>query len=1060
MESSASPHASVSRIEISQQDEIVRVAVTWSAPPPRRVKFELRHQATHEQVPVVAETAGTVSTAAIDLVGLVSFDIGEWELRVRDPWAGWKRVGKAAEMSAAGLTDVVTADGVARVVATTPRTFVVRTGESKTEPPTVTSHSVTSDQSLRWRGTVAGFDAQIDDIDLVVVQRTTGSERAFSLRRTRRGSGLLVSEDLDVDVPWTELEPELHADWLDLHLRLSIAGVESLRLGIPRPSLRNRVRHRLRPGREELSDSVGYFGPFYTFKAHRLAVHVVKLSRDSDEALRTTRRLLWLRRLTRRGRPLWVIGETGYKAQDTGLAFFRHVREHHPEIDARFVIDADSPDRSAAEAVGPVLLHGSPEHVRAVLLADRIAGSHHPEYLYPVRTADFKRHVRAPKVFLQHGVLGTKWMANLYGKGRGGFETDCFLVSSPLEKRMVERDFGYPRKRVIVTGLTRFDTLLTPSHPSPQLLVIPTWRDWIKTDQDFEESEFFAEWLGLVTSEGFRSAVADAGWTVRMILHPNFRQFAGRFESAGIEIVRQGEHSVQSLLRESAVLLTDFSSVGFDFALQRRPVVYFQFDRRRFLGPEGSHLDLDRTLPGSIAFSADAVVDALRAVGSDGSVPDETFAKARRFFPAMDTESSERVFRAVLNARRTWRPRYLPVVASAFAFARRKLRHSRLYGPFIRTVYRLARLLPLQHDRVLFESGLGKRFGDSPRAIYESLCVSHPHLRKTWVFSGPLGTSDEQTDVVPRMTVRYFVALARAGYLVSNQSFPHYVRTRRGQEFVQTWHGTPLKRMARDQIEVVGRDAGYLDRAAMAAAQWTTLVSPNRFTTEALRSALGFQARALEVGYPRNDVLHGAAAARAARAVRREYGLPADRPLVLFAPTFRDRALDGSIDAGPTGAIGLSAWAAEHGADITLLIRRHVLDSGEPVIPVDPPGSVIDVTDYPDVQDLLCAASVLITDYSSLFFDFLNLRRPIVFFAPDLEDYRDVVRGFYLDYDTDLPGPVTTDAAHARELAASAVNQGTFPGFDLDAAAAEYCPLDDGAAANRVVLAIFGEGRS
>lgn len=1056
MESSASSGQSISSIEITQQDDILRVAVTWGEVPPRKVKFRLRQLATRQIVAVPAKTEGHVSTAFVDLAGIASFEVGDWALRVRNPWAGWKRVGKAVTISAAQLSEVVNEHGIARFVATGASAFVVRTGETVPEVPQLMTVAVSSGRDFHWQGLITGLDAQASDVCLVAVERTTGTTRRIELRRERRGTGLLVSERLDAHVPWSRLEPELASDWLDLSIDVTVPGAKDISLPLPRPGIKARIRHRLRPGRALTSGGVGYFGPFYTFKAHRLAIHVTTLSTESDAELRRVRRWLRLRRLLRAGRPVWVIGETGYKAQDTGLEFFRHVRAHHPEIDARFVIDADSPDRTAAEQVGPVLLHGSPEHVRAVLLARRIVGSHHPEYLYPVRTADFKRAVHAPKVFLQHGVLGTKWMANLYGKGNGGFETDCFLVSSPFEKRIVRRDFGYPSRRVVVTGLTRFDTLLEPSEPEPQLLVIPTWRDWIKTEEDFADSEFLSEWLGLLRSEQFREVVSDAGWRVRMILHPNFRQFAPLLQDAGIEVIHQGQETVQSLLRQSQVLLTDYSSVGFDFALQRRTVVYFQFDRPRFLGPEGSHMDLDRVLPGAIAFSAEDAAAALALAAAEPQVSESAFAKARRFFPAMDTNSSARAFAAVKAARGTFRSRILTTVGAVMRLLRRRLRYSRLYGPFVRNVYRAARLLPLQRDRVVFECGLGKRFGDSPRAIYEALCETHPALRKTWVLDRTINTEDDNTDTVPRLTVRYFVALARARYLVGNQSFPHYVRMRRGQVFVQTWHGTPIKRMARDQLEVVGRDAGYVERAVKAAAQWTVLVSPNSFTTRAMRSAFGFSGEALEVGYPRNDVLHGPTAEAAARAVRHAYGLPPDRRIVLFAPTFRDRALDQSVEASPTGALGLSAWASEFGTDATLLIRRHVLDGTRPLVPAEPSGSVIDVTDYPDVQHLLAAADVLVTDYSSLFFDYLNVRRPMVFFAPDLADYRDVVRGFYLDYDADLPGPVTTDSAEARGLIREALDHGGFDGYDLDAFAEKYCPLDDGHASERVVAHVFG----
>jgi len=1084
-------YAEMARIDLRQASASLQIEVDWSQMPAQAPVFELRSLRDGDSLGIPAETVGTTSRLAINLGALATERNAAWSLWVfagevsvpevlvsdGDPQPEtttastksaaatrvngelWRRVGDAAHMSASVFREVSDGGRIACPRVSGRRSFVIKTGRSVRRSPSISSRLVQSKDRLKWRGRAHVPSGADTDAVLVVVERTSRIEHRYPIRSERidRQTSLYSHYDLSFDIAWREIATELPSDWVDFYIEFDVEG-EKVRLGVPRAPMKYRVFRRFRSVSVSHGEVVRYFGPFYTFKARRLAAHVSTLPVESAHTMAKTRRFLRVRRWwhSHTHKPIWVIGETGYKAQDTGLEFFKFVRSNHPEIDARFVIEADAPDRQRAEDVGPVLIAGTPEHVEAILLAERIVTSHHPEYIYPVRTADFKTSVRATKVFLQHGVLGTKWIANLYGRGRAGFEADAFMVSSDFEKRLVERDFGYKPAQVFVTGLSRFDSLLEPSDPVRQLLIIPTWRDWISSDRAFLESGFYEEWLGLLASDGFKELIRVSGWKIKLIMHPNFRQFSSTFAAAGVEVVHQGEVTVQELLRESAVLLTDYSSVAFDFALQNRPVVYFQFDRHRFLGRHGSHMDLDAVLPGKIAFTADGVVEALAsALADEPAVREQEFARAQMFFPMMDRNSSARIFDGIVAAKprriSKWHLRAARVRQALY----RRWRHSRFYFPVAKAFYKCARLLPVDDKWVVFESGLGRKYGDSPKAIFKELDRQNQTMRKTWFYEGQILDVYASPERVPRFSLRYYYALARAKYWVNDQSFPHYIRRRRSQVFLQTWHGTPLKRMLHDLDEVHGRDSGYVNRATVGAAQWSILTSPNPYTTNIMKSAFKYDGDALELGYARNDILHGKAAREAATRVRVRLGLPRDKPIVLFAPTFRDRALDSDAESAPTAAIDLPLWLSELGDTATLLLRRHTLDKARAPLPEGNAGRILDVSAYPDIQELLAAADVLVTDYSSLYFDYLNLRRPIVFFAPDLEDYRDVLRGFYLDYSTDLPGPVATTATQARGLVREALTSGCFSGYDLDAFAERFCPHDDGHAAQRIVDYIF-----
>ena len=169
------------------------------------------------------------------------------------------------------------------------------------------------------------------------------------------------------------------------------------------------------------------------------------------------------------------------------------------------MITRDSPDLDRVAGDPNAVMFGSRDHVESALAARRILGSHHSEYLLPGRGPRFERNVKATRVFLQHGVMGTKNMVANYGYAAPGFTADAFIVSSERERRMIEDDFGWPSRRVFVTGLWRGTTACSPPMPPPErrILVMPTWRDWLRSPDDVTASEFHARWEGLVHSPEF-----------------------------------------------------------------------------------------------------------------------------------------------------------------------------------------------------------------------------------------------------------------------------------------------------------------------------------------------------------------------------------------------------------------------------------------------------------------------------------------------------------------------------------------------------------------------------
>jgi CDP-glycerol glycerophosphotransferase len=303
-------------------------------------------------------------------------------------------------------------------------------------------------------------------------------------------------------------------------------------------------------------------------------------------------------------------------------------------------------------------------------------------------------------------------------------------------------------------------------------------------------------------------------------------------------------------------------------------------------------------------------------------------------------------------------------------------------------------------------------------------------------------------------SVGYVDALARSRYVVADGYLPDMLRRRADQTVVQTWHGGMLKRHGVELASLAGARRAHRRVLGQDPSTWQYLVSPSASMTPVLRRAFPFAGEVLETGLPRADLLRRADAAAAADDVRRRLDIPAGKRLMLYAPTYRDHLRQGRTRYRLGQTLDLESMRRALGDDWVILFRRHRDVVGRLAPAGD--GFVRDVSGHPTPTDLLLAADVLVTDYSSLVFDQVSLGRPVVFFVPDVEAYRDRVRGFAIPFEDEAPGPLlpSTDAVveALRDLGGvrSAYEQ-RFAAF-----ASTYCPLDDGAAAARVVDAVFG----
>jgi CDP-glycerol glycerophosphotransferase len=301
----------------------------------------------------------------------------------------------------------------------------------------------------------------------------------------------------------------------------------------------------------------------------------------------------------------------------------------------------------------------------------------------------------------------------------------------------------------------------------------------------------------------------------------------------------------------------------------------------------------------------------------------------------------------------------------------------------------------------------------------------------------------------------FYEALARARYIVSNDHFPEFFERRDDQTVVQTWHGTPLKRLGFDVSRLRGDTRKFEQGWDQQKRNWQYVVSPNRFATPILRSAYELDdSTMLETGYPRDDVLAGANREERTLELRRHLGLPEGARIVLYAPTYRDDVRDRRGRYRLEQKLDIDRLRGALGDDAVLLYRKHhyIVDD----VPATADGFVRDVSSYPDGTELLLAADVLITDYSSMIVDFANTGRPILFFTYDIDLYRDQMRGFYVDFEAIAPGPLLTNNDELADALRDPDAVRAQHADKYDAFTAKFCELDDGGAAARVVDEVFG----
>lgn len=383
----------------------------------------------------------------------------------------------------------------------------------------------------------------------------------------------------------------------------------------------------------------------------------------------------------------------------------------------------------------------------------------------------------------------------------------------------------------------------------------------------------------------------------------------------------------------------------------------------------------------------------------------------------------------------------------------------KLAGKMIRLAYHLTyKLIPVDSDMVMFVSFHGRGYSDNPRAIYEEIRQDPRFKDFTFIWAikhhKKKNISIPGAKVIEYFSFSYFYYLARAKFWIFNCKMPTYLRIKPDQVYLQTWHGTPLKRLAHD-IDVAEDTTFYRSGVNFEqmchsydvdVERYTWMISPNAFCTDVFPSAFGInKERLAEIGYPRNDFLSNYTEEDVAR-IKARYDIPADKKVLLYAPTWRDNSY---VAAGYTFELeaDFHKWKEKLGDEYVVLFKPHYLIINKQKDDPELADFLISVPADDDIRDLYIVSDAMVTDYSSVFFDYAILKRPVWFYMYDLESYASDLRGFYLDIHTDLPGKIY----EKEDDMLQAIAAGDFDPTVYDTFNARFNNREDGKAAKRAV---------
>ncbi len=364
--------------------------------------------------------------------------------------------------------------------------------------------------------------------------------------------------------------------------------------------------------------------------------------------------LLPLARIVYYRKNKWIICERRNEAQDNGYIFYKYLKDYHPEIKTAYIINKRCADAKKFSKSDNLIQFGSFKHFLAAIGSSVCISSQLFGYAPWIVLASYLRRNRSQSihVFLQHGIIKNEH------KGLHGDvckSLDLFICGAKPEYDYISSMFDYTNGAPRYTGLARYDNLSLTSDikQNNQILIMPTWRSELNTANlsDFKNSSFYREWNKLIHNDELINVCRAKKITIKLYLHSEFQKFSTLFQPSDVvRVVKYGEETVQRLLLESRMLITDFSSVYFDMAYMHKPIVFFQFDESTFYTAhyEKGYFDYRRDGFGCVYNNESDVAFTTKKYILNNFETEQKFIKrSDAFFPLRDKSNCKRIFEAI-----------------------------------------------------------------------------------------------------------------------------------------------------------------------------------------------------------------------------------------------------------------------------------------------------------------------------------------------------------------------------------------------------------------------------
>ncbi|MBC6388011.1 glycosyltransferase [Lactobacillus kunkeei] len=586
---------------------------------------------------------------------------------------------------------------------------------------------------------------------------------------------------------------------------------------------------------------------------------------------------------------------------------------------------------------------------------------------------------------------------------------DYLVVPSDYMEKTAKHAFNYGQK-VIKSGFPRNDELYANNNTDyinsiKNKLGIPLNKRVILYAPTYRADAGFEFKLDL---DKMQEKLAD-GYVLLVRLHYFVAHSNSFYSNPGFVYDVSDYENINDLYLISDAMITDYSSVMFDYAHLKRPMIFYAYDADWYLDEEnrGVYLDYYKQMPGPIVKTEDELIDRIRHLDSvEDNYSDQMEVFCNEF--AQYGRSGDATQQVVETVLATQQDELDQEPAKSLLFQK--------MGHFWDTNFFQAKLLNelskrlSKKDIVIFDSFFGTQYSDNPKAIYEYMKANYPEFKLYWNVNKDDREFFElnQIPYVNRFGFKGLLKQARAKYWVTNSRRPFRWHPSKDTVVLQTWHGTPLKTIGADVMKVTmpGVDvAKYHKQVFKDNRRWTRLIAPNMYSAEIMQRCFRMQASQIQLdGYPRNDILVNHTV-EDVNEIKEDLGIDDSVKVILYAPTWRDNEYIKNDRFTAKLHLDLQKLRDRYEGKAVVLVRTHYLISNSLDLS-DYEGFALDVSDYPDIAELYLVSDVLITDYSSVMFDYATLKRPMIFFTYDLEDYANAIRGFYFDFIKEAPGPI------------------------------------------------------